>query len=283
MKPVLPRLDLESLDRQYENVLQLFLSFKGEELQLPLCAQIAREAELLLDGTDAVKIQQTLRQYEGRKVDYAWAEVISRQFVARRKELVERPLPMFVSVVTTEWVAVEIVDMDPCEWRDSNGQVLHLRCLTGRPAGQVLKKRVPEGWLAWLAYQIGYTRRLRYSREPTDLVGFRLWGLTAPSETASKELDFEEVKITPALKKWNQSIIYRRGRFDIPLDKIPASKISECECPKSFDHLCQECPVHVSECRASYNYGEPSDGRGHRVPEPGRTAYLGATARGAPA
>lgn len=188
-------------------------------------------------------ILQTLLQYTGREMSARTINLVARQLAARRDALPHMPL-MHLQYPVAEWAAFEILDAIPSLWRDREGHMLRLYTLTGKVAGLVYDKKLPDSWLRGLAYRIGYTRRFIYSDEPKDLVGLRLWADVAPSERDPKQPDFREMVVDAQLMKHNKDIIKKRMRFEREFEVDP--------CPYSLDNMCSECHKDASECNGSY-------------------------------
>ncbi len=260
--PPLPRSKLVSLDPLHYDFLAVLHRFRGQVLTTGLCGHLARNFSAALDDVSETNVFQTLLQYVGHELDAYWSSLLARQLVARKEELEYGVLQLFTKPLRNEWVALEVYKATACVWRENaKGVYLHLYCLTGSPAGHVLRKKFPETWLAYLAYQIGYTRRMQYDYEPTSLTGLRLWGYLLAAPGQQGELGFEDWKVDAGMKAYNQSILKLRARFDIDLDRIPESKLEEYSCPIDADHYCVQCHCSVQQCIAAYNrervYVEP--------------------------
>ena len=118
--------------------------------------------------------------------------------------------------------------------------MFELFAMTGQPAGHVLRRKVPNTWLNWFAYQVGYSRAMQYDQVPQHFVGLRFWGFLKP-KPESGEVEFTDWQLNPAFKKHNKAIIKLRTRFEH----------NKVDCPKGFTHQCLECPQRRSECPAS--------------------------------
>lgn len=250
--PKLPKVDLAQLETLHLDFFRMFQRHIGQPLEGGLCRRLAMNIHYALDS-DPEAVFQTLMQYQGRELSTYWCRLLSWQLVGRRAELQAGPLQLFEHPIRDEWVPMEILSLRPCIWRtDQNGQYLDFHCLSGHPAGHTLSKKFPENWLAWLAYRIGYSRRLRYEYEPEEMTGLRFWGYLRAVED-SEELDFDEWDVDRQCKQYNQRILKRRRRFDVDLDRMTETQAEEYSCPFDHDHYCSECTRSVTECMASMN------------------------------
>jgi len=251
--PKLPRNKLGDIDFFHDDFIKLFHHHAGERLSPDLCKRLAWNIEGAVDASRN-HVYQTLMQYEGRVLNDRWCNLLSRQVVARLGELKSGVLQLFDRPIREEWVALEVYQVDACEWGDNQpGVLMNLYALTGHPAGHVLQKKFPESWLSFLAYRIGYSRRIQYDQEPHMLTGFRFWGYLKPSQRDPNELEFDDWQIDAKLKKANQSIIKLRHRFDMEPERIPDGKEDEYSCPIDSESYCSECSCSVRECCAAYN------------------------------
>ena len=185
---------------------------------------------------------ETFAQYEGRTMTPAFVEVMAMQIAGREDELVHGPLMIYSHPVREEWVPLEVVDVQPTPWRDgAAGQELTFLALGGHPSGHTLRKKVPESWLTFLAYQIGFSQRSRYADEPWMLIGLRLWGYLVPDEDHSI-LQFTHWGVNDELKSANSKIVRYRVRF------LNNRGVEDPFCPMDFDHDCNVCTVRSDKC-----------------------------------
>ena len=219
-------------------------------------------------------VHQTLRQLVGHPVTLPQAARLGWQIAGRLDDLEAGPVPLFESPVANEWVALEIQGVGAARWPDGRPAVdLTLFPLTGTPAGFQFVRRVPEGWLRFLAYQIGYSRRVEYPDEPRYLVGLRFWAWTVSGEEG---LDMSKWAMDPAIAKANRLILRLRHRFDTTY---------ETECPRDLDIDCWDCTSSLNECPAAYRRyaGQPpGDAPGARNLNPDPGAGPTDTGRGTP-
>ncbi len=249
-----PPIRLPKLDALHSDFVRMFARFEQSVLDGSLCRRITSNVHMALNDPriDADHLFQTLMQYEGRQLDDKWCDLLARQIVARQEELRAGVLHLFERPIRDEWVPMEIYEVEECEWRDRpEGQALTLYCLAGHPAGHRLVKRVPENFLAFLAYRVGFNRRMVYEHEPKCFVGFRLWGLLKVGR--GDELDFEEWMVDSPMKKWNQTIHKRRSRFDVDTWQMSDARAAEYSCVYDEQHYCSECRRRVDECVAVPN------------------------------
>ncbi len=221
-----------------------FAPRRGQVLTSNLAALWAQEITYAEKGSDAFgdNLRYTLLQYVGQAIDDAFIHLLSRQIAARQKELRFHMLVAYTKPLAPEWVAMEVASLRPAAWRgDKPGVELVLEALTGHPAGHQLRHKVPRSWLSFLAYRVGFTKRMQYDDEPRLFVGLRFFGYLKPQPDSS-ELSFDEWHISARLKAHNTTIIRLRTRFEHDVD-----------CPNGFDHDCWACPKRISECPASYH------------------------------
>jgi len=252
-------------------MLQLFGEYYGQPLSRDACHRLA---DLICKSIEFLRgvrntVVQTVLQYEGAVLSRRRARILARQLAARDSDLKKGPLQPFERPIRDEWVPMEVSRTEPCVWReDEEGYILHLFCLAGHPAGHLLQKKVPETWLAWLAYQIGFSKKVPYTYEPEMFIGLRFWGyLLAEESEGSGLLTFERWDISLKFRKYNRTIILRRSRLDLGLDDYDGETGRKLEhsCPFDFEHYCSECSVDVNDCVASYNRDVLNDGAARGV------------------
>lgn len=274
--PKLPRNKLENLDAAHADAVDMFHKFIDEPLTATLCKRLAHNLHFALKNSpNPDRIFQTLMQYENKVLTNKWCNLLARQLIARKDELDIGVLHLFDTPTRDEWVALEAYSVEHCPWRNGQAGVqVTFYCLTGHPAGHLLKKKFPEPWMAWLAYQIGYSRKLPYDYDVERFVGLRFWGYLTTSDRNPLELDFEDWRVDPKMKRSNLAILRRRMRFEVDLDSVRENTIGQYSCPFDKDIYCSECRCTIWECNASYNRERVYVGRpvldrepsGHREP-----------------
>jgi hypothetical protein len=263
--PAIPKIKLGVIEARVKAVLGAIMQGTPEPWDYARCQRLALSLHYIIDERDVPTghIFQTLVQYCGRPVDLRWAAVLAWQLVARSFELKLGALQPYENPIRDEWVPMEIYGATPAPWReDKRGQLLTLHCLAGSPAGHRLRKKFPEDWLAFLAYRIGYNRRIQYDHEPKDLLGFRFWGyLKVPKTGATDELDFEDWQVDKQTKTHNVAILRLRKRFELDLEKVSEDNIEQYSCPFGYDHYCSSCHRTAASCIAAPNRERVDVGR----------------------
>ncbi len=260
--PPVPRMKLGGLLATQQALYSSFCNHLGDELlphKLPgLCQRIV----LTLGwGGSPDHIMETLRQFGGRKLDQKLAYQLSFLFSSREGELHRGPIVVVESFVTPEWIAVEIRGVEEVGFQTKHGVKpgveFTMLIMTGHLAGQVVQRRFPTSWLAYLAYQVAFSRRLRYDYNPKHFLGLRFWGYVDPN--VGQEWRFTDVAIGPSPKdpesktkpggellKHNRQIVKLRTRFDF----------NKAECPYEYPHECFDCTVEKCNCIASTRCGD---------------------------
>jgi hypothetical protein len=248
--PPLPKLRLPEIVHRRQWVGEILgkgLS-QGEEVTAAVVRYLA--VELNTASNDELSFEavfETLIQYRGQRFDTGFVELLAAQIAGRYDEIRQGALALYSRPERKEWVALEIQQLVPCVWRDNRpGQQITLYALNGHPAGHTLVQRVPESWLSFLAYRIGFTKRYRYPEEPWMLTGLRLWGYIVPADDAS--LVFEQWQICKPMKEWNSLALRRRLRYCRPREAPEAD-----QCPFDFEIECNECQKRRTECPAAIN------------------------------
>lgn len=245
--PPLKAVDLEKLSCAQLDLLRMFRRFDGESLTLQLCQRIAHNLHFALD-VPPNSVYQTLVQYEGTELTGEWPALLAQQLVARQEELVEGLLQLYTRPVRDEWVALEITEVRESLWRDEHpGIEMGFLCLTGHPAGHRIRKNFPERWSDWLAYQLGFSRRVQYDYDISKFVGLRLYGFLKANLEDSSALDFEDWRVPAKVLQQNKLVIYKRMRFDVE----PHLQTDKYSCPFDYEHYCSECQRGFWECPAS--------------------------------
>lgn len=211
----------------------------------------------LLDPPNTRNLFLTLSQYEGTKISNDFANTVSWQLAARWDELNLGVLTQFQHVIKPEWALLKIAGTANTTWKDvaDAGQTLRIKALTGHAAGHILAKKVPNTWLRWLAYQIGFSRRLLYTDDPWLFTGLELWGYLCPNPQQPANAEFSEWQVNPAIKKSNQLIIERRLRFELKEPSNPTNRVGEAyeraQCPFDYNFDCNKCHRTNKDCYAA--------------------------------
>jgi hypothetical protein len=200
-------------------------------------------------------LYQTLLQYADKPLSVGLCHTISRQLAVRRSELGSSVIQACPAPVYNEWIPVEIYRMDKCSWMDGKpGVSISMYCLGSSVAGNMLVKRVPESWVSFLAYNIGFNRRLQYDYNPKQLIGLRIWSYVIPNPEKPDLMDFADWGIDPQMRKHNRAIILKRNRFEIEDDGS-----GNCSCPFDYEHYCHDCSKTSCDCIASIIRGMKYD------------------------
>lgn len=217
--------------------------YLGSTLDVLLAKRLANQLNTASD--DSMPFQSlfdTFAQYEGKGLDIDSAAILSMQIAGREDELKDGALKLYSHPVKEEWVPLEIIAVTPAPWREGEaGQEIELLALGGHPAGHTLRKVVPEPWLNYLAYQVGFSRRRRYPEEPWMFTGLRLWGYLVPDED-NTQLQFENWGVSDKLKSQNSKIVAYRVRF------YNKSGEEDPYCPMEYEHDCCECHIRSDQC-----------------------------------
>ena len=227
--------------------LQRMLSrYRNESMSIEVARAMASRVVTYFDDEVSYPfLVETLIQYKGGLMDEAFLQTLALQLVSRREELDRAPLTLYHKPIRSEWVALELIGTQETTWRDNErGIALELFALNGHPAGHTLTKKVPENWLNFLAYQVGFSRTRRYGFEPWTLIGVKFWGYLVPDAKADT-LNFAAWFVTPAFVKMNREIIRLRTRFN------PNTGVEKPECPQGHAETCDQCNEKEQVCLAS--------------------------------
>ena len=239
--------ELKKVEKNSANLLSAFLPFENSIITKDVALQLARRADYILDRSDIFEnVYPTILQYESQVMTAKTADLLSRQIAARLLELEARVVPVFQYIVVPEWTPLEIIAIKDAVWRDTEkGQQFSFLCLSGTAAGHVLVKKFPEKFLSYLAYQIGFSKRMNYNFEPKVFLGLRISGLLVPSQREEGQTDISEWQISKNMKKRNVDILKLRTRYDKLHKEGP-------ECPSGLDNDCIDCMKNSNACPASY-------------------------------
>jgi len=269
----LPKIKLEKLDLQHKAMVETLLQVAPERMTPWFAKRFAKVyGDITKQSHREPLVMQTMLQYLADKVDLPFIDRCCRQLLGRTNELESGPLLPFVKPIQLEWVPFEIVSLSKATWNENKpGQLMTVYCLAGSPAGHRLPKKLPEAWLRFIAYKIGYTRKINYpDDEPWQLIGLRFWGLVIPVTEERSTLDFSDWAIDAQMKKSNAGIIAKRNRhlLDDPegptaqeCDEDPDLKVPKHACPLRLDHYCSACPHTLAACEASIHRERFSDRR----------------------
>lgn len=211
-RPALPRW---RLDRDEHEALRLYrkvlLRWMGERLTTEISAVLMddlSDAMELRKSEQLAALADTLLQYHGLILDMPTLRRMAMQCTCNRKMLEDgQPLRRFTGVLQPEWVPFQIVDLQPCQFGAKPGMQLDLLVIGGAYAGFPAEKKCPTRFLARMAYDIGFSKRLLYD-EPSDLLGLKFAGYILP--TQEPELHFEYYAITSPMARENRQTIKQR-------------------------------------------------------------------------
>lgn len=235
------------LDRLVAQGTMLAKSFNDQASLEPLEERSLRH--LVADYIEAteswrhkVAIGRTLLQLTGRPFPPSTAERTAWQLVGRTYSIGDNnPLTLFDVPTAHGWSAVEILKTSPDTWPDGRfATVLTLFVLTGTAAGFQVTKKVPEGWLSYLARHIGYNRRMLYQDDPQYLIGLRFWAFLSSAE--GQGLDLKNWQIDDKTLTRNRKILSLRHRDEITREVL---------CPNDLEVECLKCTKLPHECPAS--------------------------------
>lgn len=237
--PELPKIKLRKRIDEVALVIDVLERLRRDGITAESSRRSANSISTLLD-LPFDTVAQTLWQYVDKPFQ---PTMLAWQLAGRHWELHLGPLLPYSSPVRSEWLPMRIDNTTDTVWKESKpGQALSLFIAGGHPAGHYLLKKVPQSWLGFLAYRIGYTRRRLYDDNPKNLRGLWFFGYASPdSEGAS--LDFSEWALSPEMKAYNSIIVGLRTRFDH----------DKSECPFDYGHDCVDCPHTTQQCVASVN------------------------------
>lgn len=247
------------MEQRYSALLHLFSAYRGRQLDLLVCRELASYVASALGygGLRGIKVAdrvfQMLIQYIPRTLSGRWCDIFARQLSARHRELEMSVISVYTGPVREEWVPVEIFSATKTEKSGKSAHLLEFYCFGGHVAGFRLRQVIPDRWLSWLAYRVGFSRRWQYDYQPEQLIGFQLWAHVKLPEEDGGDVALDEWDVSSAMLRHNKSIIKRRFRLDVEPHRIPDGKEEEYSCPLDKDSYCSECSADVYVCPAATN------------------------------
>lgn len=186
--------------RMTEQTVAMLVDDVSEYFKLKQYAQYIALVDTFCQDIDAPLTKKLLRR-------------IAMQLVANASNLEDgKGLRRFEGVNKPEWVPFTIIKMESSPFGNRAGVLLHLIVLAGPYAGYDAQKKVPMGFLARLAYDIGFNTKWAYE-EPQELLDMQFAGFLTPSSDA--ELQFEDYQVSGAMRKHNLALIrFRREDED---------------------------------------------------------------------
>ena len=242
--PNLPVVDSKAVAKRRTSYATVFAASTSKVVDTTLVRAVQRHVASEHDDYYADAVGQTLLQYLGEKLSTRTISLLVSQLAARHDELASGPIAKFsIANVVQEWVSLEILGLQQAIWRETKpGIQLKLECLSGTPAGHIFDRKLPLTWLNYLAYQIGFSRRMTYpDDQPWLFQGLHFWGSMVKLED-KLELDFVDFAVSNGMKKHNKDILKLRLRYELDGD---------IECPSGFDHECSSCQVSYKQCPAA--------------------------------
>jgi hypothetical protein len=261
LSPV-PRRKLSGLLATQGELYRVFSAVMGEQLLPHRIPGLVQRITLVIGwGGSPDTITETLRQFGGRVMDHKLARQLSFVFSAREDELHGGPIVVLENPQVSEWVAVEVQAVEEVGFQTKTGTKpgveFTMLIMTGHSAGQIVCRKFPLSWLGYLAYQVAFSRRIRYDYNPKHFLGLRFWGFV--EQKGDQEWRFLDVAIGPRPKnpeskvkpggellKHNRAIVKLRTRFEF----------HKAECPHDYTHECFDCPVEKRDCQASVRCGD---------------------------
>jgi len=211
------------------------------------CESIVRHADTIHDAVDAgtkAAIVDSLLPYCG-EIDDEKRMLIARQLAGRRDELRTGPIMQFYRPTHDQWVPLEVTSVTHAKWRDDKpGADLRMLGLAFQPAGHLLSKLFPSAFFRFLAYKIGFSRRIQYDDDVRHIVGLRFWLQLKKATDDSPQLEFDQWDMSPWMMRHNKQIIALRTRFEYERDDTP-------ECPAGHTDYCWGCKEPLKTCPAS--------------------------------
>lgn len=213
----LPKWNLRKVERtardMYESVFVRWLGEKLHEQVLSFLVDDCAESLGLTSQRQYSALIDTFCQDIDKTLDKPLLLRMSLQLTVNRGVLLDgQPLHRFDGVSEPEWVPFIVCAMTPCSFGAKPGLRLLLRVIAGQYAGYSTERSVPVGFLTKLAYDVGFSRRLQYE-QPADLIGLMFAGLAVP--TTESELQFEDYKVSAAMKKANRDLIKQRQEEEL--------------------------------------------------------------------
>jgi hypothetical protein len=139
-----------------------------------------------------------------------------------------------------EWVPMQCVESLPRRtYRGKLAAKVKFRVLAGSACPKLIAKHWTQRFMRYLSTSIGFSKPWgdHAFSDIHEFVGLRMYGLLDP-ETSIGEPDFEKVKVTSPLHKYNRSLMRKRSR------------LGGFECPAAYTHRCFNCPVGYDRCEA---------------------------------
>lgn len=239
------RVPFTKIDRRARTVRSFVRMSSGETLTAAGARKAAQAlAGSVLKGVSKNHLFDTLLQYEGYTLDARTLDRIAGQVAGRHEELRKGPITPYENPVVSDWVAARVVRMEDTVWRDDEaGQLMHMLVEYGHPAGNVLVRKVPESYLRYLAYQVGFSRRVLYDEDPRHFVGLRFW-MYMDVDPEQLSYRITTYRLNSAMAKHNRWVVRARMRFmiDLPEDPCPIEREFPC-----WDCTNVDCPAFVNK------------------------------------
>ena len=249
---------IDTILRRRDEIVCAVSGFFGRTMDPELADGAATEIEALLGwfGTK-YPIRNTLILHTGTEFNKPQWRQLAWQIAANESRLRSGiPLAAFSPTAAAQWVAAEIIGVDPAAKNPMGGVAVQFefRALTGINAGFSFKELFLPQALFVLSRDVGYNRMNRYDDNPLMFFGFRL-------AVKLVEGRIERFFCTDKLKSANRAMIRLRRRDvimpeydpDFNDDGTPRTRFPlQYGCPNKFDHNCWECKFTTNQCNAAY-------------------------------
>lgn len=231
------------------NRFELWKLFIGHEISEALVTAMIKACPVASHRAVKRFWHGSLMQYGGEKLTAPLLDIICLQVTARAAELKTQVINRESFVTTPQWICFEIraATVAPHGKSHAPGVCLTFLALDGSIAGLAISQTFGEGWVAHLAYGIGFSRRYPYDYDPRVLIGLRFYAYVLPQNAVDDKLVLERWNVSTENKKTNQAQVRLRSRFLVAGTGVP-------ECPEDFDHDCVDCPLTRHSCVGSVKW-----------------------------
>jgi hypothetical protein len=204
---------------------------------------LVHDLQVFLPKVPQITLMETARVWIGRAYPETWWRETCWRLAANVPQLISGlPLRVWRPPGVREWVPVQILRVEPAEWRKGHSRYqLCFKVLAGQACTLCFEKPFNGNWLGWAARLLGFTKSAgaRPYLSPYQYASLRLMVLLDPALCRGDMPNFFELRCSGSLLEHNLAVLNRRYRRQ------------NFQCPEGFVHPCHQCAVGYETCPAA--------------------------------
>lgn len=228
-------------DRLYEHVFQ---TYEGTEIKNDVFVELVDRVRLRMHTVPRRVLELSMLTLLGRSMTFNLAMGTAWRLAGNMPRLKNSvPIDAWTRQAEAETVPVQIIEVRRQRNRwNKQGYELRKRIMAGTPAGELVMRWVSHDYACYLAFQIGFSRKInkgvvRLYTDAHELTSMRLFVRLDPVFSKDGQLTWRQWGISTPLKRWNQEVMLARQKVTPP-------------CPIAARHPCKVCYLGTDACIA---------------------------------